>query len=131
MLKHLIRVTLFVSVTVLLLTACSPKVEVGNVNLDNWKQDRNGCLGLRANDIEEFRKVKNSLLGKDNQTLIKTFGRPDKVELTDRSQSFFIYFVDPAPTCSDAAPKEEILKVLIRLNAVSRVSEVTISHLEP
>jgi hypothetical protein len=130
MLKNLLRVTVFATVTAIIVS-CSPKVEVGNVNLENWKKDRNGCLGLRANDIEEFRKVKNSLLGKDNQTLIKTFGRPDKVELTDRSQSFFMYYVDPAPTCGAGVPKDEILKVLIRLNAVSRVSEVTITHLEP
>ncbi|MFD2201125.1 hypothetical protein [Shivajiella indica] len=114
-----------------LVMACSSKVEVRGVNLSNWKKDRNGCLGLRANDLENFRAVKNDLLGKDNQALIKTFGRPDKVELADRSQTFFIYFIEPGPGCGNENIEEEPMKVIFRLNAISRVSEVTISTLNP
>jgi hypothetical protein len=116
---------------VILWVSCSGKVELANIDLENWKNDRNGCLGLRLNDLEEFREIKNELLGKDNQALIKTFGRPDKVELTDRSQSFFIYFLEPGPSCITEDKKEEPLKAIFRLNAISRVSEVTISTLEP
>jgi hypothetical protein len=116
---------------VILWVSCSGKVELANIDLENWKNDRNGCLGLRLNDLEEFREIKNELLEKDNQALIKTFGRPDKVELTDRSQSFFIYFLEPGPSCITEDKKEEPLKAIFRLNAISRVSEVTISTLEP
>jgi hypothetical protein len=133
MFKHLLSKQIFLLLPFLLLFSCSPKMEVGNVNLDNWKSDRNGCKGLRIQDLEEFRRVKNSILGKDNQTLIKTFGRPDKVELIDRSQSFFFYFLEPGPLCDPVHQTDSTqpLKVLIRLNAVSKVSEVTISHLDP
>jgi len=117
--------------TILIMTSCSTKVEVKGVNLDNWKKDRNGCLGLRMQELENFREVKNDLLGKDNQALIKTFGRPDKVELADRSQTFFIYFMEPGPDCGKEEQLEEPLKVIFRLNAISRVSEVTISTLNP
>jgi len=116
---------------VIQLVSCSKKVELANIDLENWKHDRNGCLGLRINDLEEFRVIKNDLLGKDNQALIKTFGRPDKVELTDRSQSFFIYFLEPGPSCLTEDSKDEPLKAIFRLNAISRISEVTISTLEP
>jgi hypothetical protein len=111
--------------------ACSSKVDVKGVDLDNWKKDRNGCLGLRNNDLENFRDVKNELLGKDNQALIKTFGRPDKVELANRSQTFFIYFIEAGPGCEGESKHDEALKVIFRLNAISRVSEVTISTLNP
>lgn len=116
---------------VIQLISCSGKVELANIDLENWKNDRNGCLGLRLNDLEEFREIKNDLLGKDNQALIKTFGRPDKVELADRSQTFFIYFLEPGPDCQNVEKKEDPLKAIFRLNAYSRVSEATISTLEP
>lgn len=116
----------------IVLLSCSGKVELKNVNLENWKKDRDGCTGQRMQELEAFRVVKNDLLGKDNQSIIKTFGRPDKVELTDRSQSFFIYFIDPAPSCTSFdASAEQPMKVMLRMNAYSRVSEVVISRLDP
>lgn len=110
---------------------CSSKVGIEGIDFEIWKKDRNGCLGLRANDLEKFREVKNEFLGKNNQALIKTFGRPDKVELADRSQTFFIYFIDPSPACEGQAIEKEPLKVIFRLNAISKVSEITVSKLDP
>lgn len=117
--------------TLLLFFQCSPKVEVEGIDIDQWKKDRNGCLGFRLNEIEQFREVKNEFLGKNNQALIKTFGRPDKVELADRSQTFFIYFIEPGPECNSSIKNDQPLKVIFRLNAISRVSEVTVSTLDP
>lgn len=131
MFKNLIAKIPGLILTALIIFSCSTKVEVKGVNLDNWKKDRNGCLGLRMQELENFRPVKNDLLGKDNQALIKTFGRPDKVELADRSQTFFIYFIEPGPDCENGEQLDEPLKVIFRLNAISRVSEVTISTLNP
>jgi hypothetical protein len=125
------NISLGLILIIFLISACSSKVDVKGVDLAQWKKDRNGCLGLRNIDLENFRAVKNDLLGKDNQALIKTFGRPDKVELANRSQTFFIYFIEPGPGCAADNKPEEALKVIFRLNAISRVSEVTISTLNP
>lgn len=111
--------------------ACSSKIELKDVDLDSWKKDRNGCLGLRQQEIEDFRAVKNEILGKDNQALIKTFGRPDRVELASRSQSFYIYYLEPGPDCDLAEKASQPMMAILRLNALSRVSEVTVSTLDP
>jgi hypothetical protein len=110
---------------------CSSKVKIEGIDFELWKKDRYGCLGIRANDLEKFREKKNEFLEKDNQALVKTFGRPDKVELANRSQTFFIYFIDPSPACEGVNFDVEPLKIIFRLNAISRVSEVTISRLDP
>ncbi len=112
-------------------SSCSPKMDSGNIDLENWKNDRYGCKGLRIQDVEELRRIKNDFLGKDNQGLIKTFGRPDRVELVDRSQSFFFYFLEPSGQCEGVKVEKEPLKVLFRLNAISKISEVTITRLDP
>lgn len=113
------------------MTSCSGAVDVGEVNLENWKSDRNGCKGLRMNELETFRAVKNNFLGADNQALIKTLGRPDRVELMDKSQSFFFYFFEPSGDCDGVKSEKEPLRVLFRMNAISRISEVTITTLNP
>lgn len=113
------------------LNSCSPKLDAGAINLENWKADRYGCKGLRMQDLEELEQIKNNFLGADNQSLIKTFGRPDRVELVDKSQSFFFYFLEPSGDCEGIKSEKEPLRVLFRMNALSKVSEVTITTLNP
>ncbi len=113
------------------LNSCSSAVDAGKINLKNWKSDRYGCRGLRIQDLEEFRSIKNQFLGINNQALIKTFGRPDRVELVDKSQSFFFYFIEPSSDCTGVMQKKEPLRVLFRMNALSNVSEVTITDQNP
>ena len=105
------------------LNACSFAVDAGKINLENWKSDRYGC--------KEFRSIKNQFLGIDNQAVIKTFGRPDRVELVDKSQSFFFYFIEPSSDCDGVELKKEPLRILFRMNALSKVSEVTITDQNP
>lgn len=111
--------------------SCSSPLDAGKINLENWKADRYGCKGLRMQDLEELKAIKHSFLGADNQALIKTFGRPDRVDLMDKSQSFFFYFLEPSKECTGLETEKEPLRVLFRLNAISKVSEVTITTLNP
>lgn len=113
-------------------SACSSKVEISGIDFEAWKNDRGGCKGDRLAALDTFRPLKDELLGKNNQALMKTLGRPDQVELADRSQSFFIYFAEPGPDCEQfVQQEEEPLKIILRLNALSRVSEVTITRTNP
>lgn len=111
--------------------SCSSKLETGDINITNWKADRYGCKGLRLQDLEAFEEMRHTFLGADNQAIIKTFGRPDRVELADKSQSFFFYFLEPSQDCDGVEIEKEPLKVLFRMNSLSRVSEVTITDLTP
>ncbi|WP_373398676.1 hypothetical protein V8V91_02945 [Algoriphagus halophilus] len=96
MLKNIKLVLPFIA---FLIASCGGKLDAGNINLDNWKSDRYGCKGLRIQDVEELQKIKQNFLGENNQSIIKTFGRPDRVELVDKSQSFFFYFLEPSGDC--------------------------------
>jgi hypothetical protein len=114
------------------LASCSQKLDTEGLNIENWKADRYGCKGLRMQDMQQLERIKNNFLGASNQALIKTFGRPDRVELVDKSQSFFFYFLEPSPeNCEGVESEKEPLKVLFRMNAISKVSEVTITDLNP
>ncbi|MEP0710359.1 hypothetical protein [Algoriphagus sp.] len=111
--------------------SCSSKRDTGSMDMENWKSDHYGCKSLRMQDLEELTRLKNSFLGADNQAIIKTFGRPDRVELVDKSQTFFFYFLEPSSMCDGVEIEKEPLRILFRLNAVSKVSEVTITTQNP
>ncbi|MCE7057625.1 hypothetical protein LZF95_23285 [Algoriphagus sp. AGSA1] len=118
---------LFLVITI----SCSSKRDTGTMDMKGWKSDRYGCKGLRIQDLEEFERIKHTFLGVDNQALIKTFGRPDRVELVDKSQSFFFYFLEPSGDCKGVKTEKEPLRVLFRLNAISKVSEVNVTDQNP
>lgn len=118
-------------IVILSIVSCSFKKDTGSMDIGNWKADRNGCKELRIKELAELERLKNTYLGADNQALIKTFGRPDRVELVDKSQSYFIYFLEPSGECEGAETEKEPLKILFRLNSLSRVSEVTITNRNP
>jgi hypothetical protein len=121
-----------ISVLVLsILWSCSGKLDTGSIDTEAWKNDRYGCAGLRIQYLDEIKAIKNSFLGKNNQEIILTFGRPDRVELVDKSQSFFFYFLEPSSSCEGVDTEKEPLKVLFRFNAISKVSEVTVTTLNP
>ena len=122
---------LLIPVFFVALVSCSAKLDTGKINMENWKADRYGCKGLRIQDMDEIQKIKNTFLGADNQAVIRTFGRPDRVELVDKSQSFFFYFLEPSNGCESVEKEKEPLRVLFRMNAVSKVSEVTITTQNP
>jgi hypothetical protein len=109
-----------------IIMSCSSKFDTGSINIEDWKNDRYGCKGLRLKEVDELKRLRNTFLGKNNQALIKTFGRPDRVELVDKSQSYFYYFLEPSENCDEKIRKEQPMKITFRLNAISKVSEVTI-----
>jgi hypothetical protein len=127
--RNLCFVTLFAFSV--LLNSCTGKLKVGNIDLVNWKNDRYGCNGLRIQQLDEIQKTKNDFLGANNQELIKTFGRPDRVILVDKSQSYFYYFLEPSEQCDNHDSETAALKIMFRMNAINKVSEVNISRLDP
>lgn len=124
------RLLLFL-LTFTLAFSCRFKKETGSINMENWLSDRNGCEGLRIKDLKEIERLKNTFLGADNQALIVTFGRPDRVDLVDKSQTYFTYFLEPSGKCDGVEPKKEPLRILFRLNSIQRVSEINIIDQNP
>ena len=62
--------------------------------------------GLKANEIESY------------------LGKPDAQELYNRSQRYYIYFMEPGPKCD--SPKENPQALFVRFTAVGIASEFTI-----
>lgn len=92
------------------------------INLAEWKADRNGCMGKRAPMEPALRRQKDNLLALSETQVIALLGRPDRNELYKRNQKFFYYFITPSTDCQLPAKTE--IKLSIRFNALGLAKEV-------
>lgn len=97
---------------------------LNNLNLDQWRTDREGCNGQRAGMEQAIRSEKDKLLALDEKQVITILGRPDQNELYKRNQKFYTYFLAHGPSC--APPSGQPLKLIVRFNAMGLANEVTV-----
>jgi hypothetical protein len=120
-----VRTGLLNLLLVLALSACGSKApEITGIDLDRWKEDKNGCGGYRGATEPELRRQADRLKALNEAEVIRLLGRPDRNELYARNQKFFQYHVLPARTCSADIPRDS-LRLVLRFNAVGLVREVT------
>ncbi|MCB0496299.1 MAG: hypothetical protein KDC79_09195 [Cyclobacteriaceae bacterium] len=119
MLKYIYFFTL-----VLILQSCSkPAIELSDFDQQKWIQDKDGCNETRKSIVGTLLEQKSKLLGAEQVQITKLLGKPDKLELYERSQFFLIYSIDPGKSCPNF-DSTKIDNVALRFNALGRVSEV-------
>lgn len=109
----------------ILMLGCTGEPKVG-FDADKWRLDQNGCHMDRYHiylDIVDHRK---EILGLDNRQIIKVLGKPERNELYQRNQKFFIYNISPSETCLTEY-KGEHLYLIVRFNAVGLSQEIFVS----
>jgi hypothetical protein len=112
-------------ILILLLLSCGkalPSLE--NVNLQDWKNDRKGCSGLRLSMKESFTSQKDKLLSLTETDMIKLLGKSDETELYKRSEKFYKYYFNGGPSCAKDSVQASFM--IIRFNAMNLAKEVVI-----
>ena len=94
-------------------------------NSISWQNDKNGCQGNRAKIVKDFEGVKDKLIGLGENQLRKLLGSPDQVQLLERSQKFYIYYIEKGAQCGD--PGIEGKNYQIRFNSLNQVNEVSLA----
>jgi hypothetical protein len=87
-----------------------------------WKNDINGCEGKRfllSTSLENERKKLKGIAGAD---LTRLLGTPNEVQVMERQQKYYIYWIQNPKICQDSVG--ETKEVRIRLSAIDRVTEV-------
>jgi hypothetical protein len=117
----------FLSIILILVSSCGKSLpELTNIDLEVWQQDRNGCLGKRAEMKNSLEQQKNKLLGLSETQIGEILGRPDDNELYKRNQKFYHYAIEASKNCGavplNSSPKE----LIIRFTAMGIANEVSI-----
>jgi len=118
--------TIAVTLILIILSACGRELpKLADINLEQWKQDRNACENYRTTVQQSIILQKDKLLALKEMQIVELLGRPDRNELYRRNQKFYYYYLSSAPDCQnyDAANSK---RLAIRFNAMGLAKEVMI-----
>ena len=110
----------------LILSGCGRELPVlENLDLEQWKKDKNGCGEYRTENLEFLKSQKEKLLALKEMQVVELLGRPDRNELYRRNQKFYYYYLKPAPECPNYNA-DNTTRLAIRFNAMGLAKEVMI-----
>jgi hypothetical protein len=92
-----------------------------------WRSDKQGCNGERFKIYPDLLDNQEEILGLTNKKIITLLGKPERNELYNRNQKFFIYNITPSTSCPNAYVENRLF-LFIRFNAVGLSQEVFIQE---
>jgi hypothetical protein len=112
--------------SLLILVSCGkPLPTLEGIDLQTWKDDKDGCSGKRSSMLPAINSQSEKLLTLSESEIISLLGRPDENELYKRNQKFYYYLLEPSKTCSDTIAVDP-KKLVIRFNAIGLAKEVVV-----
>lgn len=112
------------SFILILLQACSTKIDLEKFNGENWKNDPNGCKGLRIKEVANLQEIRDKLIGLGEPELQQILGKPDKKTLHERMNHVTTYYIDKGPKCDDPTVQGNAL--ILEYNGLNQLILVTI-----
>jgi len=119
------RQLLVSTIFILLISSCGRSTPTLTIDLNQWTEDRNGCLGLRSKMMDVMEREKEKLLGLTEQQIITLLSRPDQNELYKRNQKFYYYYLEPSQQCVPPTTGHA-MQLVIRFNAMGVAKEISI-----
>ena len=120
-----IKITFWVT-TLLWLVGCTTQpVDIAGFDAIAFRADPGGCQGTRNQMKESIFANDSSFKGLSQEEVYATLGKPDRQDLATRSQKYYVYFIEPSPTCAPDATSSQPLTLLIRFSAINRATEIS------
>jgi hypothetical protein len=113
----------------LIMASCSGPENVPGFNNSRFKNDPDGCEGERMQMLDDILSAKNNLLGRNRFDLEKVIGKPDREELYEKGQRYYIYLLEPGPACDGTLNVEMPIMLYVRLSALDQVTEVSVKNI--
>jgi hypothetical protein len=101
--------------------SCSKKLELGDFDIQVWKNDSYGCNGGRKQQFEKLNKVKNVFIGITENQLHQFLGKPNKQELKERNTKSYFYFLDRNSLCDSSINVMKNDFLIVEINAINQV----------
>ncbi|QHT71547.1 hypothetical protein GXP67_35235 [Rhodocytophaga rosea] len=114
-----------------LLCACSDSKTFVNFDHQLWQQDKMACQGIRSKLAVDFENIRRELLGYSQQDIIDVLGKPDIQLLSERTQKFYVYFIETGSQCKGDTGNSKAKTVSVRFNAMGLASEIIYAQGKP
>ncbi|WPP52350.1 hypothetical protein [Catalinimonas niigatensis] len=121
------KVSLIISLLIIF-SQCQQAADIENFDAITFQEDPQGCRGERIKMKEQILQLPQHLAGFSQQEVQATLGKADRQELSNRSQKYLIYFIEPAPACNENISEEEPLTMYVRFNSVGRANEISFKN---
>ena len=117
----IVRISLLILLCICI-NSCSQNSTIDISKFDEvaWQADKDGCAGTRIEMRSDLINSKEELKGLNGDQVTSVLGKPNKMNLADRNQKYFIYNIS-CPTSSDNTST-----LSIRFNAVGLSYEVIV-----
>ncbi|MCS6821465.1 MAG: hypothetical protein NZ551_06310 [Microscillaceae bacterium] len=103
--------------------ACTAEISIPEFDSKSWINDKNGCKGDRQKQIFILQRYKDKLLKASQNQILALLGKPDAVNLGDRTQKFYIYYYANAKVCPQKK-KSEVSYLQLRFSAIDLLVEI-------
>ena len=103
-----------------------PLPTLDGIDLQSWKEDKNGCLGKRSSMQESLILQHDKLLALEELQVVELLGKPDQNELYKRNQKFFYYYLQSSGECNTVDSTLIPKRLSIRFNAMGLAKEVRV-----
>lgn len=109
------------------LLSCGPAPDkIGKLDLVKWREDQNGCQNIRKGLLNDFKAIQQTeIKGKSSNEIGALLGVPDRQQLADRNQKYYIYLVGSGPHCTDRMNLIDSPTMAIRFSAMGMATEIT------
>ncbi len=108
------------------LNGCREKPGIPGFDSASWIGDQSGCSGIRSRLAAEVINSKNQFIGQRERRIMELLGKPDRNDLYERNQKFFIYYIEPGAGCAKPVAGPRML--VVRFNATGYCNELFIQR---
>ena len=119
------QLKLYNLIPLLCFIACNSNNPLNDSNLELWKSSDADCNGNRLEVLESILENKSYFTGMSQEEVKNVLGKPDRHELYNRNQKFFIYYLQ-APDCQNAVSDEKFKHLSLRFNSLGKLSEMVV-----
>lgn len=112
-------------ISIITSTSCSKKIDLKNFKEGIFKEDKNGCKGMRLAEYGNLDLIKSDFVGMRETQLHEILGQPDKQQIEARSKKQYFYYLSPSKTCDSSVSESKLL--VVDFDALNRVMLLSIS----
>ena len=112
---------MFLVIILFVFTQCKSVPDITGFDSGRWKEDVNGCEGTRMKLAGDLELERQKLKGVAESDLVKMLGNPNQVQVMERQQKQYIYWIQNPAQCPGA--NLEYRELRIRFSAIGRVTE--------
>ena len=113
---------LFSALVFCFITSCDRVPKLVGFDAKLWQNDLNGCLGERIKLAPILEAQRKELKLIEEPELKKILGSPNSVEIMQRQQRYYVYWIQNPEKCADSNMTYK--EVRIRVSALGKVTEV-------